>query len=585
MSLDYTTIDFETANTRRGSPCSVGLVKVRDGRVVDERYWLMRPPSMTGGFAAFNTSIHGITEHDVIGEPTWTDRYPVVMEFIGGDVVVAHNAGFDIGVIREACIFDGLAYPTLDFLCTMVLARRILALPSYRLPFVAETLGVPFGDHHDALADARCMAGLVNAMADRAGVTSIHELATAHQVFVGHMEAGAYRSSVSRSGTTALVQPDTNPDADPDGPLFGKVVVFTRALTSMRRQDAWEMTAHVGGIPEKSTTKRTNVLVVGDLNPAMLRPGEHLSGKARRAFELQDAGQQIEVMTEMDFIRALQGGREDPWQLIAGDAGPPGSVAPVLGPRRRPFTNLAQIPGENYWDWFDRILRHPNGRAQGWRAVRPLRHSHTGRRVVEAPRPARMQLSVQREPQASTQANDGKAPRLIPSALGGGELDPPTHPRTHATTADERMKHRPCCQVTTARHGLLLVPIERRRCTPGVCSDESGEHLGFLLLLVRVLPAGEHGSHDSRVQVGKQPSAERLGPSAHDLVVEDHVGELVQDDVFLVPAGWWRPGGTPSRPRRWLPTARRVSRCRPAGGRGGWDAPAPGRVRCRTHRW
>lgn len=97
----------------------------------------------------------------------------------------------------------------------------------------------------------------------------------------------------------------------------------------------------------------------------MLRPGEHLSGKARRAFELQDAGQQIEVMTEMDFIRALQGGREDPWQLIARDAGLPGSVAPVLGPRRRPFTNLAQIPGENYWDWFDRVLRHPDGRAQG----------------------------------------------------------------------------------------------------------------------------------------------------------------------------------------------------------------------------
>lgn len=78
----------------------------------------------------------------------------------------------------------------------------------------------------------------------------------------------------------------------------------------MRRQDAWEMTARVGGIPEKSTTKRTNVLVVGDLNPAVPRPGEHLSGKARRAFELQDAGQQIEVMTEVDFVRALQGGRE-----------------------------------------------------------------------------------------------------------------------------------------------------------------------------------------------------------------------------------------------------------------------------------
>lgn len=222
--------------------------------------------------------------------------------------------------------------------------RRILALPSYRLPFVAETLGVPFGDHHDALADARYVAGLLNTMADRASATSIHELATAHQVIVGHMEAGAYRSSVSRSGTTALVQPDSNPDADPDGPLFGKVVVFTGSLTSMRPS---------GRVGDDRTRRRdpgevdhqaNDVMVVGNLNPARLRPGEHLSGKARRAFKLQDAGQQIEVMTEMDFIHALQGGREDPWQLIAGDAGLPGSVAPVLGPRRRPFTNLPRYP-------------------------------------------------------------------------------------------------------------------------------------------------------------------------------------------------------------------------------------------------
>jgi DNA polymerase III epsilon subunit-like protein len=36
VSLDFTAIDFETANSYRGSPCSVGLVKVRDGQIVDE---------------------------------------------------------------------------------------------------------------------------------------------------------------------------------------------------------------------------------------------------------------------------------------------------------------------------------------------------------------------------------------------------------------------------------------------------------------------------------------------------------------------------------------------------------------------
>lgn len=74
------------------------------------------------------------------------------------------------------------------------------APPSYRLPFVAETLkGCRSVTTHDALTDARCVAGLVNTMAEQVGAT------------------GVYRSSVSRSGTAASVQPDANPDADPDG--------------------------------------------------------------------------------------------------------------------------------------------------------------------------------------------------------------------------------------------------------------------------------------------------------------------------------------------------------------------------------
>lgn len=366
MALDYTALDFETANQFRGSPCSVGLVKVRDGRIVDERHWLMRPPAQVARFTRFNTSIHGITEADVRNQPRWRDRYPDLMRFIGPDVVVAHNAGFDVGVIREACIIDQLPYPTLDFLCSMVLARRALSIPTYRLPFVAETLGSAIGQHHNALDDARCVAAIVNALAQRCGAGSIQDLAAAHQVLIGHMDAGSYRSSVSRSGTAALVQPDPNLDADRDGPLFGRVVVFTGTLMSMTRQEAFTLTAHVGGIPEKNTTRRTNVLVVGDLNPAVLRPGEHVSGRARRAFELQDAGQDIEVMTEMDFLRALQGGREDPWEIINGDspaAAPPLEIATARGIRRE--LQLERLPGEDYWPWFERVLAHPDGRAKG----------------------------------------------------------------------------------------------------------------------------------------------------------------------------------------------------------------------------
>ncbi len=141
--LNYTAIDFETANYYRGSPCSVGLVRVRDGRAVDERHYLIRPPEGADWFDGWNIAIHGITAEMVADAPRWKDILPHIVDFIGNDVVVAHNAGFDIGVIRYACAIDNIEWPEMRFLCTLVMARRCLALPTYRLPYVAEHLAFP----------------------------------------------------------------------------------------------------------------------------------------------------------------------------------------------------------------------------------------------------------------------------------------------------------------------------------------------------------------------------------------------------------------------------------------------------------
>ena len=308
--LNYTAIDFETANGYRGSPCAVGLVRVRDSEPVAEARWLMRPPAAVDHFDPFITMVHGITAEMVAGEPRWRDLLPSILDFIGDDVVASHNAGFDIGVVRYACAADNIQWPAMQFLCTMVLARRALSLPSYRLPFVVEALGGRIDLHHDPLADARAVVGIVNGLADANGAGDVGTLAESVGVRIGHMNSGLYVGSVARSsggGLSRLAQAELNPDADPEGYLYGRVVVFTGALMTMTRQVAWDECARVGAIAEKSTTKRTNVLVVGDINPAVLRPGATLTKKAERAFELQDGGQDIEVMTEDDFLRCLEG--------------------------------------------------------------------------------------------------------------------------------------------------------------------------------------------------------------------------------------------------------------------------------------
>lgn len=131
---------------------------------------------------------------------------------------------------------------------------------------------------------------------------------------------------------------------DPDGYLFGRIVVFTGALMSMTRQIAWEECARVGAAADKTPTKRTNVLVVGDINPALLRPGSNVTGKGRKAFELQDKGQDIELMTEDDFVCCLDGGEFHECALDAPTLAATPRRSPAAAPAPKPPKPLRRKP-------------------------------------------------------------------------------------------------------------------------------------------------------------------------------------------------------------------------------------------------
>jgi DNA polymerase-3 subunit epsilon len=291
VGFDFTAIDFETANHHRGSPCAVGLVRVRDDEIEAEELWLMRPPPQYAGFEPFNTRIHGIRSGDVAGEPTFESRLPQILGFIGSDIVCAHNARFDSAVLAAACVAVGVEPPGLRYLCTLTAARRCLELPAYRLPFVAKDLGVDIGNHHEAGHDARAVARLVPRLAARLSASSLEQLVEITQ------------TAPQPVGLPTIERP--HPDADPAHPLWGRVIVFTGALSSMTRRLAHEEAIQVGALPDKTVTRRTNVLVIGDLDPVRLVPGDTTRQKAQKAFKLRAGGQDIEVMTEYDFLQSL----------------------------------------------------------------------------------------------------------------------------------------------------------------------------------------------------------------------------------------------------------------------------------------
>ncbi|AAT89439.1 DNA polymerase III subunit epsilon [Leifsonia xyli subsp. xyli] len=176
MTLDFTAIDFETANSSAASACSVGLVKVRDGRVVDRSGWLIQPPAGHDEFHEWNVRIHGVHPADIAGAPGWADQLADLVEFCEDDALVAHNAGFDMGVIRAACAATRIACPDYRYLCSLQVARRT-CLESYRLPAAALAAGFEDFHHHDALADAEACAAIAIHAARRHGAATVSDLA------------------------------------------------------------------------------------------------------------------------------------------------------------------------------------------------------------------------------------------------------------------------------------------------------------------------------------------------------------------------------------------------------------------------
>ncbi|MFN5160128.1 MAG: 3'-5' exonuclease [Rhodoluna sp.] len=179
MALNFTAIDFETANGSPSSPCAVGLVKVVDGKILDSYQSLIQPPYPHDWFEPGNIKIHGITPNDVISAPSWELALSEMIEFITGDDLVAHNAGFDMGVLLASIQTIDAEIPELRYGCSLLMARKTYNLESYRLNQVAYAIGHEEFNHHDALADSDACARIVIHMANRHEVDSLDDLAKA----------------------------------------------------------------------------------------------------------------------------------------------------------------------------------------------------------------------------------------------------------------------------------------------------------------------------------------------------------------------------------------------------------------------
>lgn len=157
---DFAAIDFETANGYRSSICSVGLVVVRDGKIVNKYYKLIHP--VPNYYNPMNVRIHHITPEDTECADTFPEVWAEVVQLIEGLPLVAHNSSFDERCLKAAFARFEMDYPNYEFHCTCRASRRLLRgqLSNHRLPTVAKYCGYNLSDHHHALADAEACAAI-----------------------------------------------------------------------------------------------------------------------------------------------------------------------------------------------------------------------------------------------------------------------------------------------------------------------------------------------------------------------------------------------------------------------------------------
>jgi DNA polymerase-3 subunit epsilon len=183
----FTSIDFETANHSDASICAAGSTVFEDGIMTESPYWLVRPPKGHGWFLDGFIEIHGLTHLDVLDAPQFSEIAPEFLATLTrADLVIAHNAEFDIRKLRGTLEHFGLPRPEFDYVCTCQLARRVWPeLENHQLSTLTAHIGHQF-NHHHAQSDAEAAGRVMLAMMRHSDVPTPRELLQKSCIVANH---------------------------------------------------------------------------------------------------------------------------------------------------------------------------------------------------------------------------------------------------------------------------------------------------------------------------------------------------------------------------------------------------------------
>lgn len=308
----YAVIDVETANPHhKGSICSIGVVFVKDGAIVDSFYSLVRP---LVSFNARCVSVHHITADTVANAPTFKELWPMLHQKIDGMPLVAYSATTDIYALEQAIYDAEIEAPDLVYADAYKIAQQLLDLPRYNLDSVCKHFNIHLEDAHNALADAQATAMVMLQMQkithsnDLDGLLSFLGISFSHSLqnnFVPD-SADAQHKHPKRKHSQRIVYTFTHPLAHGNCDYFkGKNVVFTGNLTCASRESARAAVTEMGGICKESPSKKTNICITGSYDKDTLCEGASIGKKLQYVLDLNNQGYQIEILSEQEFLEIL----------------------------------------------------------------------------------------------------------------------------------------------------------------------------------------------------------------------------------------------------------------------------------------
>lgn len=298
-------IDFETANNSRGSVCSLGIAIYEDNQIILNKEVLINPEEE---FYWYNTIVNGITEEMVVDAPKFPEVWKVINELITENtLIIAHQASFDMSVLRHALDKYEIEYPVFKYICTKNLSKRAYdGLTSYSLDSVGEYLNIEF-EHHKASQDALvCLKIFIDTL-EKSGFNDIDKMIESYNIKKGEISKDKCKPCSIKSDNVSVKLSEiksTNDVFDEEHPFYQKNVVFTGTLESMKRSEAAQKVVDVGGFASDNLTKKANFLVMGMQDLRQLK-GKNKSSKLIKAETWISKGADLEIIGEDEFLKLL----------------------------------------------------------------------------------------------------------------------------------------------------------------------------------------------------------------------------------------------------------------------------------------